>query len=60
MEERMKEEITWKEASTLEEWVIRMIEQKKTKEPEFQNALRVFGREKLKAIWEKHKASKGE
>jgi hypothetical protein len=41
---------------TLEEWVILELEAGRGNTPEFQAAVRVYGREKLEKIWRDHKA----
>lgn len=48
----------WKHASTLEDWVIRMVESGQAKSPEFMVALEFWGREKFEAIWRAHIARK--
>lgn len=50
----------WSQATTLEAWVIKMIEEGKTKEPEFQAALNVYGRARFEEIWKRHRQEKGE
>lgn len=35
-----------------------LIDRKQTKGPEFQMLLKVFGREKIEAIWKSHRAKK--
>lgn len=46
----------WSESETLEEWVIRMIQEKKQDTPEFKAALNFWGRDKFTQIWKAHKA----
>lgn len=45
----------WSEATTLEQHVTSLIEQKRTKTAEFQTLLRVFGRARIEAIWKAHR-----
>jgi hypothetical protein len=47
-------EVDWNGAVTLEECVIKMIQEKKTKTPEFEALLKHFGRGKLEKIWKDH------
>jgi hypothetical protein len=49
----------WSDCNSLEDWVIKMIKEKKTDSPEFQAALKYFGRARFEAIWRKHRAKKG-
>lgn len=54
----MSEWVPWSKAQTFEEWVIMMIEEKRTKEPEFQAAIRYHGKEKLREIWKRYQEKK--
>ena len=50
-----KEELSWKEAVSLEEYISDLFRQKKMNTEEFKTLLRIYGREKLEAIWKKMK-----
>lgn len=52
------ESIPWSKASTLEQYVIKLIESKQTKSEEFKFLLDFFGRDKLEKIWKSYKAQK--
>lgn len=45
---------SWKESVSLEELVIKMVENGQQNTPEFQALLRGFGRQKLAEIWRNH------
>lgn len=53
-----REDIDLVQGTTLEAWVIKMIQEKRTEEESFQAALRVWGRERLKKIWQEHQQKK--
>lgn len=58
----MKEDLPWSAACTLEEYVIELFRQKQTSSPVFQMIVKIYGRDKIEAIWkayrEKQKADK--
>lgn len=54
----MNDNVTWKNASTLEQAVVRMLEEKKGKTPEFQSLVAYFGRERIEKIWKDYRAEK--
>jgi hypothetical protein len=51
LEMKQADWLTWERAETLDEWVVRMVLEKRTKEADFQAALRYFGRTKFEQIW---------
>jgi hypothetical protein len=50
--------ISWNESVSLEDRVITLFIEKRTNCEEFQTYLRIFGRDKIKAIWDKYVALK--
>lgn len=50
-------EPSWSEVHSFEEWVIEMLKARKGKTPEFQAVVQFYGRQKVEAIWQKHKTA---
>jgi hypothetical protein len=54
------EALEWSGAWTLENYVLSLFQKKQTQSPEFKILLKLFGREKLEKIWNKHRRIKTE
>lgn len=53
MDRTSPSDIEWKEAWTLEEYVVHLIKNKLTQSPEFKLLIRIYGRPKLEGIYKK-------
>ncbi len=52
------DDVNWDQASSFEQWIVRMIEEGRIDDLGFQAALAYRGRARIEEIWKKYKASK--
>lgn len=50
----------WSDAWTLENYILSLFQQKQTETQEFKILLKLFGREKLEKLWNKHRRIQSE
>lgn len=58
MSDDREPEVTAENSLTLDQWIVSMIESKKTAEPAFQSCLNYWGKARVLAIWKRHQESK--